>query len=204
MSISTEKHLIISDDRIKTAFFLGILLAKINLKYAWNILLFILLFVFSTAIHAYATDFQIGDTAPGIFLKDLNNNVFFLSDYCGTPRQPWKKFERNTVVISFFSTYCVPCLKEIPELQQIAKKYPDTKFFLVNLKEEKSKIEPYVSKYNITLPILLDKYGVIAKKYGVDALPKLFVINKKGKIIYIQNGYDKNMVKKLNHLFDGQ
>ncbi len=191
-------------DRITKALSLGKLSAKINFDYAWIFLSFIVLFLFTSTSYSSTTGLQIGDTAPGIFLKDLNDNVFFLSDYCGTPRQPWKKSERNVVVISFFSTYCVPCLKEILELHQLAKKYPVIKFFLVNFKEDKSKIEPYVRKYNVTLPVLVDKYGIIAKKYSVEALPKLLVINKKGKIIYIQNGYDDNLVKSLAHLFDEQ
>jgi len=70
-------------------------------------------------------------------------------------------------------------------------------FFLVDVKEEQQKVKNFVLQKNITLPVLLDKYGVVAKKYGVEALPNLFVVDQKGVITFVQRGYDEQMPAKL-------
>ncbi|HPG39457.1 MAG TPA: TlpA disulfide reductase family protein [bacterium] len=144
-----------------------------------------------------------GDTAPGIFLRNLNGQDFFLSDYCGEPRQPWKNLERVPVVISFFTTWCAPCMQEIPELQALEQQCNGkVKFFLIDVKEDHALVKDYCKQKGVSLPVLLDKYGVAAKNYGVEALPNLFVIDKKGVISFVQSGYDNTMPVRLKeHLF---
>ena len=151
------------------------------------------------------TSLKIGDKAPGIFLRDLNGQDFFLSDYCGKPRQPWKNRERHSVVISFFATWCAPCMQEMPELIALASQFPRVKFILIDLKEDKTKVRNFIRDKNITLPVLLDKFGVVAKNYGVETLPHLFVIDKSGTITFVQKGYDQYMPARLrNHLVNSK
>jgi len=151
------------------------------------------------------TSLQKRDMAPTFFLKSLSGNDFFLTDYCGKPLQPWKNSERKIVVISFFATYCLPCLKEIPQLQALAMEFGEqVKFVLVDLKEDSDKVNEFVKKHDIVLPVLLDRYGIVAKKYGVETLPCLFVVDKAGRIVFILRGYDENigevLKKQLRHV----
>jgi len=159
--------------------------------------LFFILFSFVASVQSQSSLVKTGEMAPGIFLRDLTGQDFFLSDYCGAPRQSWKP-QRIPVVISFFATYCIPCQQEIPELSAIAQEYDGrVKFFLIDVKEQQSKVTSFVQQKNITLPVLLDKYGVIAKNYNVEALPNLFVIDQKGIITFVQRGYDNKIPAKL-------
>ena len=65
------------------------------------------------------------------------------------------------------------------------------------------------------IPILLDVYGLVAKKFGVTSaenyestltvnLPTSFVMNKKGEIIYSHTGYEDKDAKKLEVLLQKQ
>jgi len=111
------------------------------------------------------------------------------------------------VIVSFFATWCKPCLKEIEELKTVLANFEDNnlKLFLIDLKEEKSVVDKFVRQYNLPGTILLDKYGVAAKRYGVTTLPRLFVINKNGDLIWKTKGYQTNLAEKistvLNKLF---
>ncbi len=139
-----------------------------------------------------------GNEAPKFFLRDMKNGEFYSSDYYGEPRKTMNApKERSHIVISFFATWCAPCRKEIPELERLQKKYPEIKFFLVDVGEDKEIVERYLKTAPIYLPILLDKYGKTAEKFKVQkpgtnsaVLPTLVMIRKDGKIHYYKKGYE--------------
>ena len=55
----------------------------------------------------------VGEAAPNIFGRTLDNNLFRLSDIT------------NPVVVNFFWVECKPCVKEMPELAKLEKSYPN-------------------------------------------------------------------------------
>ena len=133
----------------------------------------------------------VGDDAPSFVLKDLSGEYIFLRDYTGKQlRQPWKNKEKHVVVLSFFATWCVPCRTEIPILGEIAARFTDEPLliYLVDLEEKAAKIVPFIEELDVSIPVLLDEYGVVAEKYGVVALPHLFLIDKEGIVRYFSRG----------------
>ncbi|MDZ7261370.1 MAG: TlpA family protein disulfide reductase [candidate division KSB1 bacterium] len=152
---------------------------------------------------------KIGSPAATFFLRTLQGEEFYLSDYCGKLRQPWKSDKQFVVILSFFATWCQPCLKEIPELEEIAEKFgkQDLKVFLINVKEKAEVVASFVQKHQIKLPVLLDLYGVVAQKYQVNKLPRYVVIDKDGKVVLIGEGYEADFKEKLStelvKLFEG-
>jgi len=138
---------------------------------------------------------QLYDKAPTFVLRNLEGKDVFLRDYCGKLRQPWKNKIKHVVILSFFTTYCKPCLKEIPELEKIAAKYKDQnlKMFLINLRENKKLVQKYINEKGFSLPILLDRYSMIAKKYKVTSVPRIFIINNDGKLVWMTKGYDEKL-----------
>lgn len=140
---------------------------------------------------------EAGSPSPNFFLKGLDGSEFYSRDFYGETRTlPKARKERNHVVISFFATWCVPCRKEIPELETLAEKYPDIKFYLINVAESKEKVTEHLAKTPIKLPILMDLYGKVAEKFNVKdggnalaVLPTLVIINKDGNIHFYKKGY---------------
>ena len=121
----------------------------------------------------------------------------FLNDYSSlkgkSVRKSGGKKEKHIVVLSFFATWCGPCIKEIKELQILKEEYADkpVAFFLIDLtdyyrnKNPKSyKNSPetltFLNKKGLNkIPILFDDRGILAKDYKAeDVLPRLFVIDK--------------------------
>ena len=102
----------------------------------------------------------------------------------------------------FFATWCVPCAKEIPELTKMSNEFDDDfQFLLVDVNEKRDKVKEHVRKKNISLQVVLDKYGKTFEKFGGKTLPLLVVINKKGKITYHHTGYKKgDEIKLKEHL----
>lgn len=174
-------------------------------------MLFISLMIIITSIAASDNDddpvFSVGDKAPNFTLPDLNNNYVFLRDFCGEKlRKPWVNKEKYAVVMSFFATWCVPCMKEIPHLTQVAEQFRDKKikFFLIDVGEDKAKLEPFLKEKNITLPVLLDQYQVVAEKYGAKSLPTLVVLDQNGKVRKYKKGFKdgSRFVKDMTDLLE--
>ncbi len=149
---------------------------------------------------------ELNKPAPIFVLRDLNGQDVFLRDYCGNLRQPWKNKIKHVVVLSFFASYCKPCLKEIPILEKLATKFADTDLitFLINYGESEDEVKRYLQEKGFSLPVLLDRYAVVAKKYGVTSVPRIFVINQDGDLIWMTTGYDSDLAKKLEKMLEQQ
>lgn len=134
-----------------------------------------------------------GSQAPTFTLPGADNNYVFLRDICGEKlRKPWKNKIKHVVVLSFFATWCVPCQKEIPRLMELQKRFSaeNIKFFLIAVGEKKEKALSFARRKNYSLPLLFDQYQVVAKKYRVNSLPRLVIIDKNGIIRRYAIGFE--------------
>ena len=138
-----------------------------------------------------------GTKAPSFSLLQLGGPRVELYTLCGdTLQKPYLNKVRHTIILSFWATYCVPCQKEIPELQKFVEAHvADTvKLFCISLdKDGASAVEPCAKERNYTVPILYDQYKKAAERYGVKSLPSLVVIDPRGIIRYASTGYDEKI-----------
>lgn len=144
-----------------------------------------------------------GTQAPSFFLKTNTGESFFLSRVVG-PKA--KANLKQPVVLSFFATWCVPCKKEIPQLEILQKAYPGVGIYLVDVNEEGDLVAEYVKKFDVKLPILLDRYGKVSEKYsvvndqGIGNLPTLVIISAEGEIVLYHVGYKEGDEKTYENI----
>lgn len=91
---------------------------------------------------------------------------------------------KKKIVINFWASWCTSCIQELPELRELKEKYPNAEFLGINAGERKNIIKKFLKKYNFPYMILLDKDRALSKSLGVKDLPRTFVIDKSGKIIF--------------------
>jgi cytochrome c biogenesis protein CcmG/thiol:disulfide interchange protein DsbE len=136
-----------------------------------------------------------GTPAPSFSLPTLSGDRISLSTYCGeTLSKPFVNKIRQTMILSFWATYCKPCQKEIPELVLFANKHKTDNVVVLCVsidKEGAAIVEPFVKEKNYTVQVLLDPYTKTAERYGVKSLPALFVIDTLGIIRFSSLGYDE-------------
>jgi len=145
-----------------------------------------------------------GDIAPSWALMYAPAKFEFLKNWTVERGSRLRKFKsqpnRHVVVVSFFATWCKPCMKELPLLQNLYQKYDGqrVKWFLVDITEatrtspgfEDSPVAgPFLAKKGITMPILNDNRGVAKERYGAKTLPRLFVIDKFQTIRLTKRGF---------------
>jgi len=152
-------------------------------------LLIVTLLTFSVTSAADEFKLGVGDTVPPFLGKDTNGEEVNVPDFAG-----------KIVVISFWASWCEPCLKELPILENIQNHLGKGKVEVVavNYKEDSRqfhKIKKKLADLNLTLTH--DRRGSISKKYGVEAIPHLFVLDKMGKLAYQHRGYSEETVEKV-------
>ena len=89
-----------------------------------------------------------------------------------------------------FNTLLSDIEKEIAHYSKNQFKDKAVEFMLVDVGEEKEKVEPFLQQENIDLTVLFDQYQVVSKKYGATSLPRLVVISKGGKVKKYQKGFE--------------
>ncbi|MFQ6614499.1 MAG: TlpA disulfide reductase family protein, partial [Fidelibacterota bacterium] len=147
---------------------------------------------------------HVGDLAPSWAIMKAPGKFEFSRNWTverGKPlRKPQTQPKRHVVVMSFFATWCKPCMKELPHLQKVYESFQgqDVKFFLVDITEatrntkgfeDSPKAKPFLAKKGVTMQILYDTRGMTKKKYGVETLPRLFIIDKYQTIRLIKHGF---------------
>lgn len=111
--------------------------------------------------------------APDFTAPLLSGESFSLSAARGTP-----------VVLNYWATWCGPCRREMPALQQAAENYGGRVQFLgVNQGEKPEAIAPFIEEFGITFPIVLDQEQAVgADLYNVKGLPTTFFIDAEGTV----------------------
>ena len=159
-----------------------------------------------------------GDLAPSWALMYAPGKFEFLKNWTVERNLKLRKFmsqpDRYPVVLSFFATWCVPCMKELPHLENVFQAYKNekVKFFLVDIteatrtgeNENSPKAGPFLAEKGVTIPILYDNRGVAKERYGAKTLPRLFVIDKFQIIREARQGFheDEDLEGELSALID--
>jgi thiol-disulfide isomerase/thioredoxin len=93
----------------------------------------------------------------------------------------------RVLLINVWATWCAPCRKEIPDLVALQKELPTDQFTVVGIsvdREGAPEVEPFVEKYDVSYPIVLDPEQTLAPEFGaVQGLPTTFIVNAEGQIV---------------------
>lgn len=108
------------------------------------------------------------------------------------------------VVLNFWASWCLPCLKEFPSLIQLQQKYPgQVKVIGINGDEEKplEQIKKIESKYKLNFESAADPESTIANKFLVSSYPVSLVFHR-GKVIYVSKKIHNFMDEDFLELID--
>ena len=164
-----------------------------------DILLYILLTLIIGQISSISTHASsIGDNAPLFSLRDIYGRAWPLEDLKG-----------KVVFINFWATWCTPCRKELPMLNELQKKSKDVVVLAVNIDKKRSNVESFLKGYSLNIPILLDPDSRVVANYGAWAMPTSFILDRDGRIRFIHFGFDKDRdpglwEKEINEISGGR
>lgn len=103
-----------------------------------------------------------------------------------------KLLKEGPVLLDFWATWCKPCIKGMPKLDAIYKKYKDQGLTVVGVNEDgprgQNRIRPFLRGRKISFPIAIDNDGGVMKRMQVRALPTTILIAPDGEIVLRQAG----------------
>ena len=103
----------------------------------------------------------------------LNGQSFRLSDQKG-----------KVVLLNFWATWCSPCLKEMPDMQELQKELGSKILVLaVGMGEEAERIEKFQKKHQFEFQILPDPEMTVTQLYGVRNIPITYLVNTSGIVV---------------------
>jgi peroxiredoxin len=130
---------------------------------------------------AHAADLSQVPTAlaPGLDLPDL----------AGRPRS-LNEFEGNVVLVTFWASWCSPCIEEMPSIKRLTATMADQPFTVVSVSvgEGERRAKSAAVRLGIGFPVLLDRDSNVFKTWGADVLPTAYVLDRSGRIRYIARG----------------
>ena len=92
-------------------------------------------------------------------------------------------FRGNTTVISLWSTTCVPCRIELPQLQEFAASHTEVDVIAVNLGDVPDSVQKYAAEIGLTMPVIIDFEGRVSTALGITSVPSTLVLSPAGKVI---------------------
>jgi peroxiredoxin len=119
---------------------------------------------------------------------------FTLNDVAGRPHKLSDYLPERVVLINFWATWCVPCVKELPQLQKLQDLYGDKGLQVLAISidgpDRTAAVSSFVDRYRYTLPILLDVDSRVVSLYDPRLnLPYSVLLDRQGAIRRVHQGY---------------
>ncbi|MDX2017131.1 MAG: TlpA disulfide reductase family protein [Planctomycetota bacterium] len=128
----------------------------------------------------------VGTAAPAWTLKDDAGNTVNLSDFKG-----------KVVFMDFWGTWCPPCRAAMPKTQRLHERFKDQDVVVLGMnfeRDPKANPRKFMDDNKYTFGLIL-KGETIASKYRVRGWPTFYVIDREGKVVFGEVGYDPSHEK---------
>lgn len=149
---------------------------------------------------------DIGFPAPDFTTIGYNEEKINLSSFKG-----------KTVILEFWASWCVPCMQSIPHLKALYHKYQEEGLIVIGVSKDSNKSSwiNAIKKYQLDIwpqalaivDIENARKGYISESeiisiYPTNPIPKVFVIDKEGKIIKKWTSYSSEQEKEQDKFFE--
>jgi cytochrome c biogenesis protein CcmG/thiol:disulfide interchange protein DsbE len=126
-----------------------------------------------------------GGVAAKIDKGHITNAPNFVLSRLDKPgRFEFASLRGKAVVVNFWASWCYPCNKEAPALQQAWERHDgDVVVLGIDVNDFAGDARKFMRKHGVTYPIVHDNKNVTEPKYGVDLLPETFFVDPRGRVV---------------------
>lgn len=117
-----------------------------------------------------------------------------------------KNLKGKVILINIFTTWCPPCQQELAEIKKtLWPEYKDdSNFVMLTVGREHSDDElvKYNEKKKFSFPLYPDPEREFTAKFATKSIPRSYLIDKTGKVIFVSVGYNKDEFSQLLKLIE--
>ncbi len=133
-----------------------------------------------------------GENAGDFTLPSLSGENVSLSDYLG----------KKVVLVSFFATWCAPCIKEMGKLNTMQKELAERGLQVLSISvdeaKDKAKVKALIKRMRYTPPVLLDFDSKVVNTYNPRKdMPWTMIIGMDKQIHHKKKGFTEGDEEKL-------
>lgn len=134
---------------------------------------------------AASAGIKVGDALPELISYKLEGKL---------PELPKDK----VVMIDFWASWCGPCAKSFPIMDELQKKYGPQGLVIiaVSVDEKKADMDDFLKTHAVSFSVVRDAGHKLVEKTGISAMPSSFLIDRHGKIAFAHSGFHGNTTKK--------
>ncbi|MGC6428159.1 MAG: TlpA family protein disulfide reductase [Flavobacteriales bacterium] len=143
-----------------------------------------LIIILSVFFTTYGLNAQ-NKSFPKIDLKNLDNSTVNTSSF---------ENEDGLMVISFWATWCKPCVKELSAIAEVYEDWQDetgVKLIAISIDDTRTmpKVKPKVNAELWDYEVYCDPNSDLKRSLGINSVPHTFIINNNHEILYQHSGY---------------
>ena len=101
------------------------------------------------------------------------------------------QFKGKVVYVDFWASWCGPCKKSFPFMNELKAKYGGQGFevLAVNLDAKRSDADKFLTEVPANFTVAFDTTGESAKRFEVKGMPSSYLIGRDGKIVLAHKGF---------------
>lgn len=115
---------------------------------------------------------------PDLVLSRLDGATIQLADQTGRP-----------LVVNLWATWCPPCRREMPVLDEALQRHPGVRFLLINQGEDGAEVAAFLQEHGLASePVLLDPHSQAMQQTGARVLPTTLFFDRQGRHVHTHTG----------------
>ena len=144
--------------------------------------------------------------APAALAVEVGQSApkFNLSSVDGKGKVNLESYRGKVVYLDFWASWCPPCRKAMPQIEQMRKDYSSDEFAVVavNLDNDLKKAHKVLAKEPVGYVSGSDPKQNLPKRYEIKTMPTAYLIDRNGVIRYIHEGFRKGDEKEIRAEID--
>ena len=117
---------------------------------------------------------EVGDSAPGFTLVTDDGRSVSESEFGG-----------KVLVLNFWATWCVPCVEELPSLNQFQKELASSGVVVLGVSVDRNEkaYRQFLKRAGVNFRTSRDPEANVSSRYGTFKYPETYVIDRRGKVV---------------------
>lgn len=144
--------------------------------------------------------------APSALAVEVGQRApkFNLSAVDGSGKVDLSAYKGKVVYLDFWASWCPPCRKAMPEIEKLRKEYSPDEFAVVavNVDSSLKKAQKVLAKTPVGYVSGSDPKGMLPKRYEVKTMPTSYLLDERGVVRYVHEGFRRGDEKALRAEID--